>query len=185
MAQHFKPLLGNECEVLELLDRRMLDAKASTYTQGVRADLILTRTDKIANRAGFIYVLTQPEMRMMRAAMREMSHEIDDDHNTVVVEVNQQGQLADRTDNAQVKGVCGAHKVTYAVGQINKHVARLPSGTPIIERLMVIGLNVAGFMSPFWSNPLYVAVTLGYVNDVYPERLMVARMSDDSHEAKA
>lgn len=184
-AQHFKPILGAECDVLEILDRRMLDAKASQYTQGVRADLILTRTNKIANRAGFIYVLTQPEMRMMRAAMLDMAHEIDDDHNTVVVWVTPQGQIGDRTDNAQVKGVCGSHKMTYSVGQLNKQIARLPPGIPIVERLMVIGLNVEGFMDPSWPNPMYVAVTMGYVNDVYPERLMAARMSDDSHEAKA
>lgn len=184
MAQHFKPLLGDECEVQEICDRRMFDAKASQYAQGVRADLILTRINKLPVRAGFIYVLTQPEMRMLRDCLRNMPHEIDDEHNSVTVELNANGDVVNGSHNALVSAVCSAHKATYACGVVSRLMDRAYSGIPIASHLMVLGLNVEGLMDPSWPNPMYVAVVVSKVRGAYPDRLMRARMCSHSHEAK-
>lgn len=185
LAQHFKPVLGESCEVLEICDRRMFEAKASHYARGVRADLILTRINKLPVRAGFIYVMTQPEMRMLRDCLRTMPHLIDDEHNSMTVELNVNGDVVNGAHNAMVSAIHSAHKVTYASGVVGRLMDRAFSGIPIAQHLMVLGLNVEGLMDPSWPNPMYVAVVVSKVRGAYPDRLMQARMCDHSHEAKA
>lgn len=185
LAQHFKPVLGESCEVQEICDRRMFEAKSSHYARGVRADLILTRISTLPVRAGFIYVMTQPEMRMLRDCMRNLPHEIDDEHNSVTVELNVNGDVVNGSHNAMVSAIHSAHKVTYSGGVVSRLMDRAFSGIPITQHLMVLGLNVDGLMDPSWPNPMYVAVVVSKVRGAYPDRLMQARMCDHSHEAKA
>ena len=193
LAGHFKPLLGEKCDVEAILERRMMRTDTADYCQGTRADMILTRVSTIPNRMCCIYLYTQPEMRAARAHMRDMAHTIDDDSDTVIVRSNPHAEyghdlpasIESRTSDPNIQRMCADHRLTHGLAMASRIVRVNLNGVPLVSVLMIIGLNVEGKVDPSWATPMYAVASMMPVNNLNPDGLMRSRMCAYSHEPKA